>query len=52
MPFFFFFFFFTSFRSSVLFWLDVFRDLSRAFRPVLTMGGVAGLVTVLLNRYG
>jgi len=39
-----------SFRSNVLFWMAVFRDLGSVLRPVIILGGLVGLATVLKSR--
>jgi len=39
-----------SFRSNLLFWMAVFRDLGRVLRPVIVLGGFVGLATVLKSR--
>ena len=36
-----------SFRTTVLFWLAVFRDLVRLLRPILILGGVASVGLLL-----
>jgi hypothetical protein len=35
----------------VLFWLAVFRDLGRLFRPVLVLGGVVGLLLATTLKF-
>ncbi|KAI9456466.1 NAD(P)-binding protein [Russula earlei] len=39
-----------SFRSNVLLWLALFRDIGRVLRPVLVSGGIVGLATALYLR--